>query len=886
MPTDTPDDSWPSPAFQRAMELAEQGEHAHALTRLRAELPNRAGIERAECLRWIAGSEAQLDALDAAVEALEQAVSLLADEPFSELAVDCALLAGTGLAELNRDAEAVPYLRTAAAGLRVLAEYYGDGIEDPEWIGEIADCDEALATALAETGDFAAALPVFRSAAIGFAAAGRIADAAESRSDCGAMAVELDDAELVRDEFDAARRVFDELGETTDSAHCSYMIGIAYSELADTDRALTELQRARTGFAGAGRDVSVADCDVVLSEVYATQDRIDDAITAMTTAAAAYDRHGEREQCLDCHRKLAELHLNRTMRHLRSGRNQAAIAEIAATREACEAFGDPDLVAELDVLVGMVLDDLDHPDAGAAYTRARAHYLRTGRELEVAWCDAQLATSLLGSGDVAAAERELIRVCAIFEKAGDQARLAKCRRFLANGAVRRSAYDEALRLLESAYEYAREAGDEELRAECCQDIGDVLVQIGEYHEAITRLAESTRTFDSLSELMKAAAGRERAAVANFYLGRHAAAEDLFFEARTVFAHVGAPRWVAGVDMELGLIYCTTGRFEESERAYRDALDNFGALGLNEDRARAQANLGGLYLRRGDYEDAALAYEAAEATFQRSGQKYQAAVCRENLGAIAIMRGDSEAGRNMTDSARAYFQSDPSFRWNTAAAHRNSAVAETSLGHYGSAHEHLGQARRLNAELGLMIEVATCDFWEAVVTVGESDDDGLRRALDLGIPAMLLIDAQRFQYPHAASRIAWAALNAQIRGALFDWAHRLGDADLMADLIEVSVNAGMHVAAHRPESAGSELFAPLAHALDADLAPLSGPAKRPATTTIRPIGGAAALISGAMLPMRPSPKLLMPDGRVALAPYLDSAIRRYGAADRPYTVQTW
>ncbi|MGW4366634.1 tetratricopeptide repeat protein [Nocardia takedensis] len=43
---------------------------------------------------------------------------------------------------------------------------------------------------------------------------------------------------------------------------------------------------------------------------------------------------------------------------------------------------------------------------------------------------------------------------------------------------------------------------------------------------------------------------------------------------------------------------------------------------------------------------------------------------------------------------------------------------------------------------------------------------------------------------------------------------------------------------------------------------------------------------AVLPMRPPPRLLMPDGRVALGRYLRLADERYGVIARPATVRTW
>ena len=53
-----------------------------------------------------------------------------------------------------------------------------------------------------------------------------------------------------------------------------------------------------------------------------------------------------------------------------------------------------------------------------------------------------------------------------------------------------------------------------------------------------------------------------------------------------------------------------------------------------------------------------------------------------------------------------------------------------------------------------------------------------------------------------------------------------------------------------------------------------------------IGGAATLLAGAKLPMRPPPRLVNPTGHVVLGRFLDSADQRYGVVQRPAPVRTW
>lgn len=867
-----------------ALDLLEAGEPDQALALLRSVLPNCSGLTRAECLRWIAAAESVLGADQAAAEALTHAATLLTAQPFSALTVECDQLAGRVLAELRRPGEAVPYLRAAVAGLRRLAAWDTPDCDDPEWIAEIADSEDDLARALTASGEHAAALPVFRAASAGFHRAGRRAEAADSRFAGAWAAVELEDATLVRDEFAAARALFEMLDAATEVGHCSYLIGSACVELGDDDQALTELRRARIELDADAERLSVADCDLEIGKLLHAVGRDAEAMTAISAAATEYAREGKREQSLECHWYLTDLHIRIGLNHMRCGRMRDSLRSLLAAREALYAVGELDKAAELDQAIGMCLDNLDREGAVAAYARARKHYSRHGRQLDVLWCDVQIVTARIGFLELATVENTLRAACTTFEEAGDQARLAQCRRFLASAVERRSDHNEARSLLDRVYRYALTAGDEELHADCCQDLGNLLVQTGHYDEGIAQLTEASRVFDAASDLMKAAVCRERAGVAHFFQGRHAVAEDLLYEARAVFAHCDAPRWLASVEMELGLIYCDTGRFEESEHLYRRAREAFRAQGLRLDEAVAEANLGGLSLRRQDLDAATAAFTAAERIFQELNLDYSVAVCRQNLGAVATMRGDATVGRELLGAANAYFAGDPSFRWNTAATHRNLAVTETRLSHWSAARAHLAQARRLNAELGMCEDLARCDLWAAILIVQESANPDLWRALDLGLPAMLFIEAQRFQYPYAATRVAWAELNAEIRRELFRWAHRLGDASVLGDLVEISINAGVHVTEHVPESTATTHFASIIPALDADMP--DSAARATAAAPPLPIGGAAALIAGATLPMRPPPRLLMPDGHVALGPQLDSADQRYGTVDRGPAIPTW
>lgn len=67
----------------------------------------------------------------------------------------------------------------------------------------------------------------------------------------------------------------------------------------------------------------------------------------------------------------------------------------------------------------------------------------------------------------------------------------------------------------------------------------------------------------------------------------------------------------------------------------------------------------------------------------------------------------------------------------------------------------------------------------------------REALGLLVPAVLALDATRFQFRTAPDRAAWAKTIARFTRDAFELAAKLGDASLVAELVETSLNNGVH-----------------------------------------------------------------------------------------------
>ena len=142
-----------------------------------------------------------------------------------------------------------------------------------------------------------------------------------------------------------------------------------------------------------------------------------------------------------------------------------------------------------------------------------------------------------------------------------------------------------------------------------------------------------------------------------------------------------------------------------------------------------------------------------------------------------------------------------------------------------------------------------------------------------MPALLYLDAQRFQFASAAARRSWSTTISLWNTHVFKWAHELGDATLLTDLIESAINSGTHVSEVSVDT----------HAALSEVS-FSSDSDAPTMDVADAVAGVArTLIAGSVLPMRPPPRLSMPGGRIVLGQFLQSVDTRYGLVVRPATV---
>ncbi|WP_433663178.1 tetratricopeptide repeat protein [Nocardia sp. CA-128927] len=864
--------SWPSALLLHGRNLLEDGHAAAAIVALGDALAECAGPEAiehsAECLYWIGSAYGAMDEIQEATDAYCRAADLLADQFLTELSVRCAEMAGRGFDLLERPDLAVPYLRRAGAGLWI----HGDDQERTE-------CDEILGHALAATEQHAEAMIVLRRAADHYLDLGRIVDAALCRESCGEAAMGLDDAQRVRDEHRAARELYERAGESDRLAICSYTIGSASMALGDTETAEREFLRAKAEATVEQNIAGVADCDYELADLYLANGRTEDALAALSAAAVGYAADDEHLKSARAYNRVGQI-------HGAAGRLAAAIPALAAACTESLAANEPELAAGCEVPLGIGLQNCSrYPEAIAAFQRARDYYARADNTLDAAECDMHLATVRMSQGDLGTAESLLRDATTAFEQHRDDPRYAHCLRYSAAVQGFRGDVTRARAMLVEARRYAAAAGDMDQVRGCEFEEARLIIQSGgNLPDAITLLDSAGRGAEQAKEWAIAAQCQEFSGVAQFMQNRYAEAEHSLEKARDAYTLLGLSTEIGTADLHLGLVYSETGRFVQAEEAIRRGRTRLVELGADHYLAHTENLIGTMHLKAGRYPLAAEAFRSAEAALSRSGLPFQSAVTRLNHGSAVMLQGEFAAGIALMESAIEVFETDAAYSVYQAMALLNIGCTERNLDRGDAGLAHIASARKIYADLGSVVSVAKCDLMTAACAAADGRPGQLRAALDLGLPAAVFIDAQRFGFAAAQSRISWEALHRVLQSTIFDWAHRLGDAALLADLVETAINSGTHVAEHYSAIDQSDLQAMMTALAVAGADSADTVAPDPAAE--RMSGAAAALISGAILPMHPSPRLRMPDGHVALAPYLEAADRLYTPIERPGEVSVW
>ncbi|MGN2638667.1 tetratricopeptide repeat protein [Nocardia takedensis] len=705
---------------------------------------------------------------------------------------------------------------------------------------------------------------------------GRLGEAAGDRartlSARAELAVEAGELKTAHEHFDTARELFAD-DERHAVIHCWYMMGRISHELRDPITAERELRTALRLAETLGDHGSAAECEDALANVLAVTGRLDQAARMLETAVGHYPSHRALKRA-DCLNRAAVI-----LGHL--AKHDAALSTWGRAQEEYLAGERDDLALGIALDRGRVLAALLRLDEALEQYRA-AHALsrRAGWTEEAAWCETQLATVHLACGDIATAERLLTGAIGALADS-DRERYLRSRYFLARVYVERGDAGDARELLSETQAEARAREVADLVADCLILQAQVLIGDGDHRAALTLLDEPRRILAERGMWPNVAACQNLRGTCLIALTEFSAAEETLLDARATLGRHGFTRVLADTDTSLGIVYSRTGRYADAETAFARALTGLRASGNPlVPTAKVEFDLAGVRVRLGNHAGAAELFEKAEAAFSAAGATGFAAACRQGRGLLEVMSGDIESRFDTLDAALDRLGTGPVEGVTEAQMTRTIALAHAARDETDVGLTYIARARRLFAESNDLVEVALCDVQAAAFLYVQTPRD-LRRIVDLALPAKLFIDHLRLQFVHASTRAAWTAQYGVVHRELFVWAREVDDPVLMADLIEVAANSGTHVAQTEQTAAGADFLAALAADPAAGAATdLYAAADLPAFTA------ATILIAAATLPMLPPPRLRLPDGRVALAEFLDASVSRYGSAGRTAEIRAW
>ncbi|MCC8929037.1 MULTISPECIES: tetratricopeptide repeat protein [Nocardiaceae] len=804
------------------------------------------------CLRWVGAAHAELGSSEMSIRSLHRAIVNSSSADDVPLEADCRGLLGLVLFDSGHTEDAVEQLRQACA----LSESCGD-------IESEANCSSALAEVYEEMSCYEPARTFYQRAAELFWSVHYAADSAENRESAGLCSIDLDESEAARDDFGLACELFAREGDDFAVARCQFLLGVCSVE-DDPAGAERNFKAAIAHLDGPEHADLEGDCWEQLGDLYLDAQRVDESFTAFGNALALHERTGRAVRSAHCHKQVGRLHA-----HLRAV--GPAVESFEAARNLYVDV-DPGEAVDLDILLGRIFEDLGkYPAAIASYTRARKTSIPLDDDVVTALCDMNTGTVRMHLGDHTTARALLVGAADIFARYGARVEEAQCLRYLS--AVQPSTTEQSAELLAKSLRLIDGLGEVELELDCNQDLALVQYTQGNYERAVGEFESVREVFLALGMDMKAGLCLQSVGMCLMSLGRYEKSARALIESRAVFVRHEMPAAVAISDAHLGQLYLDTGRFDDSEHAFRRARQVLETVGAMDRLAMVEQNLGGLYLARGDLDAAELAYSRAHEQFAGLGDSAKSAVCQCNIGAVAFKKEQFARASSLIGQALSRLERDPDQRRFVAWAHRNRACAELAQGNSEQSLVFLGSARRMSKELDALIDVAKCDFMAALCQASVPGHDRLRAAVDLALPALLYLDAQRFQFAGAAARRSWSTTISLWNSHVFKWAHELGDATLLADLIESAINSGTHV---------SEVSVD-AHAALSEVS-FSADSDAPTMDVADAVAGVArTLIAGSVLPMRPPPRLSMPGGRIVLGQFLQSVDTRYGLVVRPATV---
>ncbi|GGN66221.1 tetratricopeptide repeat protein [Nocardia rhizosphaerihabitans] len=563
--------------------------------------------------------------------------------------------------------------------------------------------------------------------------------------------------------------------------------------------------------------------------------------------------------------------------------------------------------------------------AEAYYLDARTSFQRLGRDTDVADCEFDLADMYFGAGRFHETLTVLAHAIEIYDEHEQHQKAARSRRlagqahrtlgqFPAATAAFESARAQfqALDLpedlaqcnyllgsvylwsddrpedgeapLTAALEAASTLGMDGLRITCEQGLGALYRRMGRYTQArdlLTRALSAARSHDLAEMIANCLASM---GLLEETLERYDQAEQYLLQAREVNIERNDALGTAQNQRNLGAVYQKTGRVSEAREAVAAAWQIYKQHEIGRSVADCEHTLGDLASRVEQLDEAEQWQTSARAEFARLGILTGVAECDVSLGNIHSARQHHTLAIDAHRSALDAFERLGDELGVAACAH-NLGTLYSQLLKFAEATDYFRRARAVYLEHGLQNSIASVDLALASIEFRRCQLEGLvdyqryiklAAVLEDSLPALIFLDAQRFQFPKAATRHAWTRTVRSYLVDAFACAAQLGTATILADLVETVLNSGVHSVTAHPNTQSTD-----PHGLD-DGNQIA--ASEDVDDIVKE--GAGMFFTADHLPMSPPPMLLMPDGRLALERYYRQADLRYRPVARPSPVRTW
>ncbi len=247
----------------------------------------------------------------------------------------------------------------------------------------------------------------------------------------------------------------------------------------------------------------------------------------------------------------------------------------------------------------------------------------------------------LAAGDMPRAAEYLADAEALFERGGEAALLAHCRRDLGSALLSLGQLDRARDLVEDARAAFQRVGDLNGEGRCLIALADIARRRGRVDNAVRALARARRRFERAAARLGVAHSARLVADMARLQGRHGQAERSYVEAIDRFTVLGA----AAVDQAragLGLLRIAEGRDEAARPLLRGAAERLERQGLRGGAALAHAGLFLLSARAMEWPAAESAMEAVKAALHAIGAAEPDTVDTLRLGAEVARAAGQES----------------------------------------------------------------------------------------------------------------------------------------------------------------------------------------------------------------------------------------------------